>query len=362
MKKASIEQKIETLVNQASQVLDTMGFTLLRNQPHITGERAHLSLNKLVLLGIDSSGDKVVIKVATRDKEKRQLETEHNIRSDIETLTSYSGNGPTVPQEVFFGFRNGLLFFITEYVEQHKILSEHRLETQLSMLQNTIEGEEFVNHSAIKRTIAKKDFSWPIHTADTYLKELRKNIRVINRNRHNKQLTQNLRTIEQLFKDNKDIIVKFSNYLIHDDLMPHNFRINNKKIYFLDYSAIAFGNKFAPWARLVNYFTFSNPPLEKMIIENFKKNRSPEELESLRLFRLYKGVTLLAYYMNIAPNISGNFLRLTNVRIKFWQTMLHRLLQNKGLTPAEITAYIHTRDKLRSDQEVQRQKEIGHTV
>lgn len=327
-----------------------MGFTLLRNQPHITGERSILSLNKLVLLGINSKEKKVVIKTAYKNKGKRELELEQRVRSDIEKLITRHGNGFTVPKEIFYGTGDGFLFFITEYINQKKIFTRHNLDQQFIMLKNIIDSKK----------LSKKSFPWPIYTAKIYLTHLKKNIWIISRAYPNKKLTKNLHTVELLFKNKKKVIDKFSNYLIHDDLMPHNFRINNKKIYLLDYSAIAFGNKFSSWARILNYFTFSNPRLEKKITGDFKKNLTIEELECLHLFRLYKAVTLLAYYTKISKDISGKFLKLTKVRIGFWQNFLAKLLDKKLPTKTEIARYIELRDTLRSEEEKKRQKEIGH--
>lgn len=353
----TIEQSIQKSLRAIELILVGLSFTLESYQPHITGERKIKSLTKMVLIGQNKNGRKVVIKTSRTVPEKKEIKTERRIRNELEMLSRTIAN-LLVPKEIYFGEKRGWLFFITEFIDQPKIFVAHHLQAQFAMIKKAIESQEMVRLQSFQPTI-NPSRACPIFTEKEYFAELKQQIGFINKNYRDKKLFQTLAAVKKLFEEKIQLVAKHCGYLVHDDFCPHNFRVNNSQIHFLDYTAANFGNKYITWARLLNYMVLHNPKLEKLILQDFKKNRSPEDLESLRILRIYKTVFLIMYYVQISNQTSGKLFRLTKVRINFWHNFLQKLLQNKTLTSAELKHYLQQRDALRSPEEKKRQKEFA---
>jgi hypothetical protein len=161
-----------------------------------------------------------------------------------------------------------------------------------------------------------------------------------------------------LLWDNKRTIDMYCNYLTHTDLAPSNFRIYGKKIYLLDLSSMAFGNKYEGWARFLNWATIHSPELEKLLTDYVKKNRA-EEYGSLRMMRIYKAVLLIEYYVRSLGKTAGDLHKLTEERINFWHEILKYILEDKQLPEGFIEEYKSKRNQLRSEEEKRRQKDFN---
>jgi hypothetical protein len=159
----------------------------------------------------------------------------------------------------------------------------------------------------------------------------------------------------ELLENHRDIIEQYSGFLTHTDFVPHNFRVMKDNIYLLDHSSIRFGNKYEGWARLVNFMTLHNPELSKALIEYVKNNRTPEELLSLKLMRLYRLVEIIFYYTNTLSKSSGDLLKLNQARVEFWTRVLEAVLNDEPVSENTVEEYKKTRDSLRSEDEKKRQ-------
>jgi hypothetical protein len=151
-------------------------------------------------------------------------------------------------------------------------------------------------------------------------------------------------------------IERYTGFLTHTDFVPHNLRIGSGYMYLLDHTSLRFGNKYKSWGRFVNYMTLYNPELESALVEYVRKNRSAEEYEALRLMRVYKLGFLLAFYERSYGKTMGDVQELARIRIAFWTQALKAVLADTQLSKETIEAYKENRNRLRSDEEKQRQK------
>lgn len=356
LKAFSIDARINQTVRTAERILESLGFKLDSYQPHISGERQIKSLTKLILIGQNQNGQRVVIKTSRTASEKKRVGLERQIRQELEQL-SKTVRGLLIPREVYYGQKNSFIFFITEFIEQPKIFVAHNLKEQFAMIKSAIESQEAVKGKTFPKLTGGR--ACPIFTEKKYLAELNRQINFINKNCRDKKLRQTLAITRKLFQNKMGLVAKYCGYLTHDDFCPHNFRVNNGQIHFLDYTAAHFGNKYITWARLLNYMTLHSPKLEQLILADFKKNRSGEDLECLRILRIYKTVFLIMYYVKISNKTAGRLLSLTRIRINFWHNFLQKLLENRPLSRAELSRYLKQRNGLRSPEEKKRQKEFA---
>lgn len=356
LKTSSADKKIGQNVKNIGSILLSFGFKLESYQPHIMGERKIKSLSKIVLIGRKlKDNSRVVIKTSDQKEDKKKINQERKIRQELENISSIT-KGLYIPKEIFYGQKGKFTFFITEFINQDKILVAHGLNDQFAMIKHAIEGQESLDLASFRKIKGK---TCPVITQNNYLGELIKHINFINNSYRDSELSNTLTATRKIFKNNMVLIAKHCGYLVHDDFCPHNFRINSGKLYFIDYTAAKFGNKYETWARLLNYMTLHNPALDKKITSYLKDNRSFEDVESLRLFRIYKTVFLIMYYIKTLNKTSGNLLKLTRIRINFWHNFLKKLLENKSISKADLNRYRDQRDSLRSGDEKKRQKEFA---
>lgn len=157
-------------------------------------------------------------------------------------------------------------------------------------------------------------------------------------------------------------IERYCGFLTHDDFALHNFRFRDKVIYLIDQSSLIFGNKHESWARFLNYMLLYNRELGQALLQYLKDNVAEEELASLRLLRIYKVMELLNYYSKATNQSGGDVLALSKRRIVFWHYVLIQLLTGKAIEESAITSYQKDRDRLRSEEEVARQRELQQLV
>lgn len=104
--------------------------------------------------------------------------------------------------------------------------------------------------------------------------------------------------------------------------------------------------------------TLYNRSLEKILIEYVQKNRTKEEFLSLKLMRIFRLADLIRHYTETIKKSSGNLIVLNQKRVEFWTNALEAVLNDKFLSQDIIEEYKSTRDRLRSDEEKRRQKEL----
>lgn len=331
-----------------SRFLAPLGFVLDEFQPHISGERYLMSRNKLVLMGRQANNnERVVIKVSTQPEGKKQIEADKTMRDFLASIP-FSKKNINFPKEIFFGKQENYTFLITSFIEQDKVFVNRPLEEQFFTALGAFETQEGF-HATTFEHIKKIKNTFPISSAEKYLKELEKF----------RDVADKTQKVKQLFLENRSLIDKYSNYLVHSDFVPHNFRVQNKQLYMLDCAAVEFGNKYEGWARFLNYMMLHNLPLEQTLSQYILQNRGEEEFLSLKIMRAYKLAYLLNYYANTLQNTVGNIRELTKIRINFWTEALSSILENRPLSKEVITKYMEKRNNLRSEEEKLRQREFA---
>lgn len=346
---------MDTEMNQVEQTLNNLGFVLDNNQPHIKGERFLMQAvttvagQKYILLAQDAAGKRLVIKVAKDKSGQQEIEHERLCRSMINSL-SFAYNTFSVPNEVFHNYADGYLINAQEFIDQEISFLERPLTEQFDYALAAFGAQENSRATTgphlknIKRIFGLME-------ATDYLNTFNEFLNVNN----NKSI---LPTLEQAFRElnlHQKFISQYGNFLSHTDFVPHNFRINNGKMYLLDFSAIRFGNKHEGWARFLNFMTLHNPQLEAAFIKYFKDNRAPEEIESLHLMRLFRLGEIITYYQRTLSKSTDNLWQLNNARVEFWHDVLKAELNKETVTEARRKTYISLRDNLRSDAEKERQ-------
>jgi hypothetical protein len=244
------------------------------------------------------------------------------------------------------------------YIPQEKVFVAHNLEEQFFLALRAFEAQEAF-HATTYEHIQNVKNVFPVYNVHDTLQKFKNFKQQIRENYTNEKLEETLLKAEKFLKSEIPAIENHSKHLVHQDFVPHNFRVNNNQIYMLDCSAIYFSNKYEGWARFLNYMIIHSPELEKLLVEYIITNRGQAEYMSLRLMRVFKITELLQYYAKSFNKTTGDLHTLTEIRIQFWNTVLVYILDDKPI-PREIRdTYIAQRDSLRSPEEKERQKEFA---
>lgn len=345
-------------------ILQQQGFTLATDQPHLKGERflqqavTTTSGRKLILFGTDSSGKKVVIK-ATRDKDgQREIIHERECRKFLQDI-DFAATVLHTPQEIAFIQTNEFIISIQTFIEQSLTFLERTVQKQFSFALSAFKAQEGTHATTFKhkRQIQKV---YAIRTAEVYIQHFHTfATNVVAAQKDNATSATLFKTATDILTSHKVIIEQYGNFLTHTDFVPHNFRIDTSNtMYLLDHSSLTFGNKYEGWARFCNFMTLYNPELEKLLTAYVTQNRTVGEQQSLWLMRIYRLGEIIWYYQNATTHSEGNLLVLNQVRVSFWSTVLSHVLKKQELPSAIRDAYIHTRDTLRSGDEMERQQNL----
>jgi hypothetical protein len=357
-KKQAWERKIEENLMIVSDILGSIGFSLDKEQPHISGERFLMTRDKLVLVGkAEKDGKRVIIKISSHPDGQKEINQEKRARDFLSDL-SFSDDTILFPQEIYFGMIKSYLIWICKFIPQDKVFVAHTLEEQFFLILRAFEAQEAFHATTLEH---KKNVENVFETflAEDYLKDFADFKNIISKNYDDGSLIKTMNQAEKVLRDNGALIKVYCNYLTHTDFVPHNFRVKDHLIYMLDCSAIHFGNKYEGWARFLNYMTIHNPDLEHILSEYVLKNRGKEEYENLQLMRIYKIGFLLKYYAESIKKTSGDLHNLTKKRIEFWHQMMSAVMENKFADKEIIEQYKKERDNLRSEEEKRRQKEFA---
>lgn len=336
--------------------IESLGFSLDTEQPHISGERFLMMKDKQVLVGKDKDGRRIIIKIATKPDGQKEIENEKQIR-DLLTSIVFANDKILFPKEIFFGRKDGYLIWATEFISQDKVYVEHDIEEQFFLILKALEAQEAF-HATTFEHLKSVGKLFEVYDARKYFDkfgEFRKTVSSL----EDPELEETLSKVSGTLAQNKSTIDIYSNYLTHTDFVPHNFRISRKTIYMLDLSAVHFGNKYEGWARFLNYMVIHNPKLEKLLSEYVKKNRGREEYLNLRLMRIYKLGFLLDFYAKSLAKTEGDLKELTKERIGFWHEILKHILEDKEIPDGFVEEYKRKRDDLRSEEEKKRQREFA---
>lgn len=345
-------------IEDLSVTLKSLGFALNEKQPHLSGERYLMTREKLVLSGKQlATGKHVIIKASKHPSGQKEIETEKHYREVLSDL-SFANKTLIFPAEIYFGSHDDSMIWITSYISQDKVFVAHTLEEQFFLTLRTFEAQEAFHATTFEHLRAIKN-TFPVLNAPEYLTKFQDFVTQIEKNYHDDKLNEVLHESSVFLKSHEMTIRQFANHLVHQDFVPHNFRVKNKDVYMLDCSSVYFGNKYEGWARFLNYMLIHNPELEKLLNAYIRDNRGKDEYLSLRLMRVYKVAELLEYYARSLSKTTDNLHVLTNVRIQFWRRVLRALLDDLQLKKEVIDQYISTRDSLRSLEEKERQREFA---
>ncbi|MEN9913077.1 MAG: hypothetical protein RLY66_485 [Candidatus Parcubacteria bacterium] len=356
---AQWKEYVAEQLSKISALVKPLGFELDEHQPHISGERYLMTRNKLVLAATRTSDKKIVIiKASNHPDGQKEISTEKTARDTLMSI-DFASEYILFPAEIYFGTKDGYMFWIAEYVPQDKVFVDHSTEEQFFLILRAFEAQESFHATTFEhlKTIQKnftvfgpekyvesfKEFPGKLHAA---LAEIQAD-------------TQPLTDAFKLLQSNSAILGKYANYLTHTDFVPHNFRVRDHALYMLDCSAVHFGNKYEGWARFLNYMLIHNPKLEQVLSTYIRSNRGADEYLDLRLMRTYKIGYLLEYYARSLEKTSGDLRELTKLRLSFWLEMLKAVV-NDVQPDAKISEdYRKGRDGLRSPEEKERQQEFA---
>jgi hypothetical protein len=338
-------------------LLIELGFTLDTTQVHIDGERFLMmgerdvggGGKKLVLAGTEAkTGMKVLIKASSDVRGRQEIARERNARETLRTLTF-----------AYAHLRSrGILLHITEFIEQDRTFLDRPSEEQFSLLLGALKSQEGMHATTYAHTkvIRPTLGLWGVDDYEKSFELFRE--RACARDPRNQELRDALDHAHVALAKNRLTIDQYCGFLTHADFVPHNLRVRGPHLYLLDYASLHFGNKHESWARMLNFMLLYNRPLEEAFVEYLKKNRTPEESDSLRSMRIYKLSKLLEYHTSTLPRTTGDLHTLSNERVSFWVQVLNTLLENRVLDQKIVTRYAETRDRLRSTKEKERQKEL----
>ena len=352
-----LDSKKEELKNTSS-ILESVGFSLDEQQPHISGERYLMTKDKFVLAGKRvKDGTRVIIKASLHHDGQREIEAEKNARDLLQSL-SFADKTIVFRDEIYFGKHGDVLIWITLYIPQEKVFVAHELEEQFFLALQAFEAQEAFHATTFEHLQNIKD-TFPVYNAGKNIRKFETFTRNIIESYPDKNLHAILSKADEFLKSEIQTIESHSRYLVHQDFVPHNFRIQNKKIYMLDCSSVYFSNKYEGWARFLNYMIIHNPDLEKLLVRYIIENRGEKEYLSLRLMRVLKIGELLEYYARSFNKTMGDLHTLTEIRIQFWHKALVSLLDDKPLSGEIRDDYITKRNALRSPEEKERQREFA---
>lgn len=356
-------------------ILEDLGFNIFPDQPHTKGERGTFKAGKIILLGESiKEGKKVVIKCARFPEGVNEILEEKKARGNLKKV-DFAYHEFLDPKEILFinnfNKNTGYIIQITEFIEEEINFLKRDPKNQFEIVYRSFITQEGIHAVTAKHNkIIKSLFN--TFNFNIYSKNLNNYKNIIlefleefkNENSDCVEFLDILENSQKEFLNNKYRISQYCGFLTHSDFVPHNFRVRKEndveRVYLLDHSAIIIGNKHDGWARLLNFSVLHSPILETWFLEYFKTNRSVEEGESLRLMRIYRLFELVAHYATIYKNTDGeinkNLKELSRLRVIFWLNLLKAIYENKELDKEIIEDYKKTRDELRSQEELERQK------
>lgn len=343
---------------RARPLVEAEGFQIDDTQVHIGGERYLMSGRKLVLTGSRrADGMRVMIKVSSDAAGKAEIEAERNACAAVQTL-NFSYRRFFVPEELFAGTRRDVLIVVTKYIHEEKPFLQHEPKEQFFLALRALETQEGVHVATADHARAIRGVFGVVHAAE-YLRDLTELVtRIRTCLPQDAELGALMDRAAEFCTNHQTEIDLYGDFLTHTDFVPHNLRTVGNDIYLLDYSSIRFANKYESWARFLNFMVIHDPLLERWLTRYVKENR-PAEYGALQAMRVYKIVYLIDFYARSLAKIEGDLLALNAERIRFWMTVLACVLEDRAVPDDVITGYKNARDRLRSEGERLRQKELA---
>ncbi len=357
--KKAWEQKMNVELPKVTKTLEELGYSLAEVQPNLIGEKFLMKTSKFVLIGVRTSDKKKVIIKITHEREgKKELKKEREATENLKNLTLVR-DSIKIASELYYGVHNGYLILINEFLEQDEVFVRLPIEEQffLSLRAFSILESFYIATHEHERHVKKR---FPFLTARKYLRRFKGYKKSILKALNNPEVEETLDRAYKTFKKNLPIVEKFSTYMVHEDFVPHNFRIQDDMLYFIDHEAILFGNKHETWARFINFMTLHNPRLESKLLE-YVAEKGKEEYTSLRMMQALKCTQLIEYYASSLEKCKGDVFELTKKRIFFWKTALEHILDDTQLHESIVKEFRGDRDSLRTQDEIERQRLLKNT-
>lgn len=350
---------------RAKPLFAKLGLVLEEEQPHTGGERFLMTGArdvggggyKLVLLGRrESDQERVIIKISSDKEGIREIETEHQAREILRTIT-FAYEKLHAPAELLYITGGTHTLSVTGHIPQDQTFLSRPIKEQLVLALQALKAQESVHATTAShlKTVRKAFGVW---SAKDYLESFAAFRTNATKDSPDTALAASLARAATTLTDERDTIDQYCGFLTHADFVPHNLRVHKGNVYLLDAASLHFGNKYESWARFLNFMLLYNRDLERALLQYLHDNRTPEEVESLRLMRIYKLGTLLAYYTRTLSQTSGELHTLNQKRIDFWRTVLDGMLDKREIPEDVITHYQHERDTLRSEEEKKRQEAL----
>ncbi len=340
-------------------ILSEIGFELDIKQIHIGGERYLMSGKKLVLTGTRcADGIPVIIKASSTPEGKSEIVNEHDAQQTLQNL-AFANDEMYSPMILYYGKKSSFTILVTAFIEQEMVFNARPIKEQFFFALRALEMQEGF-HATAYNHLKEINKIFPLWCSEDYVREFKKfKDTIVNSRQNDTALLNTLESAVHFLDTHKVTIDRYSPYLAHTDLVPHNMRISNRKIFLLDYASFHFGNKYESWARFLNFMLIHSPQIERMLTIYVCKNRSADECLALRLMRIYKIGFLLSYYAKALEKTDGDLHILTKERISLWHEALKALLADTPLSEDIVLSYKQARGTLRSEEEKERQKDIS---
>lgn len=358
IEKQKWDEYCDSEIKNVTPVLAKHGLSLETKQPHIKGER-YLTrpiggAKKILLLGKNSKGERVVIKIGNDRQAVKELDHERICRDMLDKM-DFAHNILRSPKELLCIKERNRTIIVSEFIEQDIPFTKRPASEQFTYALSLLKTQEQVHATTYghKRIVYR---TFGEMNKNDYLQKCKKYIEEIETTQtKNQKLKETLEKSFQLLEKNKDTIEQYGGFLANWDLTPQNIRINKGQVYFLDHSSFHFGNKHESWARFINFMSLYEPQVARALVEYILKNRAHEESSSLKLMRVYRLVELIRFYAGWLHRARGNTHELALARIDFWHETLKATLNDEFTSTEIIEKYKATRDALRSEEEKQRQ-------
>ena len=350
--------KTETVTDELKDLAARVGIVLDATQLNIGGERDFLSPNKFVLSGThQKTGARAILKCAKHPDGIAEIAHEHKIMRALKTLP-FSTEELIAPTETFYGTVGSYTVSVTDFIEQQKVYTDFSIEEQFFMAIHALESQETFHATTREHQGWVRDL-FTAHTPAFYINDFKKMATDISRVWPDAK--EVLEKGALFLEENRPTLDVFDRYLIHFDLVPHNFRINNRQLYLLDFVSFRLGNKYESWARFINFMEIHNPALVPYMLEYVKADRGAAEYLSLRLMRVYKATFLLNYHKGVYEHAESNLKQLAEARLTFWTHVTHAILEDKLVDTKVLETYYEKRAALRTEEEKERQRQFTWT-
>lgn len=348
--------KQEELV-RISPILEELGLTLDEIQPHTEGERYLMQAmttaggRKLILLARGADGTRVVVKATSDEAGKRELRHERERRLFL-TEVQFAYHAFMAPREIAFIERNQTIVSIQAYIPQDRPFLDRAIEDQFMIALRAFKAQEsahattYGHYRTVRRVFGERNVSEYHSSFDAFATTIRVRFPT---------LGPLLEEAGARITQGHQLLKQYDGFLTHTDFVPHNFRVSGGDLYLLDHSSIRFGNKYEGWARFTNFMALYEPLLESALMRYIRDNRTPEELETFTLMRLYRLGEILCYYVRTLEKSEGDLHTLNEARVIFWGNVLEAVLQGTQVDLSIIDTYRAQRDRLRSSEEKRRQ-------